>query len=186
MDAGLFLRNPDFQLRERGTSSPSVSFSLNVVSARSRQPVIVTGAVTVPVSFGAGVTASDGTGAVAAAMSVLDGEAAASCATDPASARCAFGRAATIITRTPTPSMPSAAAPTRTSRESDAQPLRRTSRPARVVGVFFDRAVFFRGFTGTVSSFGYLASRLKRTDRLKCDPTHHLSKAGALAMFRMR
>src|SRR5262249_27137416 len=37
-----FLRKPDFQLRDLGAASPTVSRSLNVSASRSRQPVIVT------------------------------------------------------------------------------------------------------------------------------------------------
>src|SRR6266404_2660857 len=42
-DAGAFLRNPDFQLRDFGACSPKVSLSRNLLSSRSRHPKIVTG-----------------------------------------------------------------------------------------------------------------------------------------------
>jgi hypothetical protein len=44
MDAGLFRRNPDFQLRAFGASAPVVFLSRKLSSSRSRHPVIVTGA----------------------------------------------------------------------------------------------------------------------------------------------
>jgi hypothetical protein len=42
MREGRFFRNPDFQLRDLGTSAPDVSFSENVSPSRSTHPVTVT------------------------------------------------------------------------------------------------------------------------------------------------
>jgi len=47
IDAGLFFKKPDFQLRAFGASAPSVFFRRNVSSARSRHPATVTGAAAV-------------------------------------------------------------------------------------------------------------------------------------------
>ena len=61
MVAGRFFRKPDFQLRDVGASSPSVSFSLNASLSCSRQPVIVTALATTAVAdafFGAEPLAS--------------------------------------------------------------------------------------------------------------------------------
>jgi hypothetical protein len=56
---GRFTRNPDFQVRDVGASSPDVSFSQNACSSCSRQPVIVTDAT---FSAGADVIGSVETG----------------------------------------------------------------------------------------------------------------------------
>src|SRR5262245_44057012 len=44
-DEVLFLRNPDFQLRDLGAAAPLVSFKRNVRSSCSRHPLMVTDAV---------------------------------------------------------------------------------------------------------------------------------------------
>lgn len=46
IDAECFIRNPDFQLRARGASAPSVSFSQNESSPPCRQPLMVCTGVT--------------------------------------------------------------------------------------------------------------------------------------------
>src|SRR5262249_21248692 len=69
--AGFFFRNPDFQLRDRGASSPAVSFRRKISSFRSRQPVSVTGQVpgvggsAAAASVAAALAAGAGAGAVA-------------------------------------------------------------------------------------------------------------------------